>query len=268
MDSVSEPIKIRVTKKEPHMVQKSRAAVYGYRARIGYTCPPIIAEVFPYEFYRVVPEGVTLAITTLAVAKATSEELRTSYDISLRAAREMGAAGVALVVLGGAPVNMAHGYDGVEKLIKRAEAEAGVPVTTSLTAKNNALHHLRSRRVVVVGTSDNGDISSEYLAQAGCEVVASVSMPDAPPLNHLGRLPSEASARIARELIRQHPEADTLYFSCAHRATIDKIEALEEELGVSVVSASSAIIWEALRRCGIRDPIVGYGRLFRNLEDD
>lgn len=250
------------------MAQEKGKTIYGYRARIGYTCPPIIAEVFPYEFYRIVPEGVTLAITTLAVLNTTSSELRTSYDISLRAAREMGAAGVDLVVLGGGPVNMAHGYDAVENLIKRVEAEAGVPVTTSLTAKNNALHHLRSRRVAVVGTSGKADLSSEYLDRAGCQVVASVSMPDAPPLNHLGRLPSETSMVIARELMRQHPEADTLYFPCAHRATIDKIEAMEEELRVNVVSASSAIIWEALRRCGIREPISGYGRLFRELDKD
>ncbi|MBI2917119.1 MAG: hypothetical protein HYY01_03910 [Chloroflexi bacterium] len=244
--------------------------VYGYRARIGYTCPPVIAEVFPYEFYRVVPEGVTLAITTLAVVNATSDELRSSYDIALRAAREMGAAGVDLVVLGGAPVNMAHGYDGVEELIKRAEAEAGVPVTTSLTAKNNALRHLGSRRVAVVGTSGEAAVSSasEYLDRAGCEVVATAPLPGAPPLNHLGRFPSEASATAGRELVRQHPEADTLYFPCAHRATIDQIEPLERELGVSVVSASSAIIWEALRRCHVRQPILGFGRLFRDLGVD
>lgn len=250
------------------MAREKGNSIYGYRARIGYTCPPVIAEVFPYEFYRIVPDGVTLAITTLAVSNATSDELRTSYDISLRAARKMGAAGVDLVVLGGGPVNMAHGYDAVEELIKRVQAEAGVPVTTSLTAKNNALHHLRSRKVVVVGTSGKSDLSSEYLDRAGCEVVASVPIPDAPPLNYLGRFPSEASVSVARQLIRQHPGADTLYFPCAHRATVDRIEAMEKELGVNVVSASSAIIWEALRRCGIRDPISGYGRLFRELDMD
>ena len=72
------------------MAQGDEGAVYGYRARIGYTCPPVIAEVFPYEFYKVVPEGVTLAITTLAVLNATPDELQNSYDISLQAAKEMG----------------------------------------------------------------------------------------------------------------------------------------------------------------------------------
>jgi maleate cis-trans isomerase len=244
-----------------------KSLIYGHRARIGYTCPPVIAEVFPYEFYKVVPEGVTLAITTLAVLKATGDELQTSYDISLQTAREMGAAGVDLMVLGGAPVNMAQGYDKVEDMIRKAEQECGVPVTTSLSAKNHALRRLGAKRIVVVGISGAPDLSSEYLGRAECEVIASAPMPSAPPLNHLGRLSSEASFEVACELVRAHPEADTLYFPCAHRATIDKLESMEEELGVGVLSASSAIIWEALRRCGIREPIQGFGRLFRDPGD-
>jgi maleate isomerase len=30
--------------------------IYGRRARIGYTSPPAATEVFPYEFYKIVPE--------------------------------------------------------------------------------------------------------------------------------------------------------------------------------------------------------------------
>ena len=41
--------------------------IYGHRARIGYTCPPLSAEIFPYEFYKLAPAGVTLVITTLTV---------------------------------------------------------------------------------------------------------------------------------------------------------------------------------------------------------
>ena len=31
-----------------HSTDPDRAAIYGARARIGYTCPPLLAEVFPY----------------------------------------------------------------------------------------------------------------------------------------------------------------------------------------------------------------------------
>ena len=41
--------------------------MYGCRARIGYTSPPRITEVFPYEFYKMAPPGVTLMLTTLTL---------------------------------------------------------------------------------------------------------------------------------------------------------------------------------------------------------
>src|SRR5665647_1215189 len=56
-----------------------RARMYGHRARIGYTSPPLTTEVFPYEFYKVVPEGVTLVITTLAIVVRSKDEIDTSY---------------------------------------------------------------------------------------------------------------------------------------------------------------------------------------------
>ena len=70
---------------------------YGYRARIGYTSPPLTTEVFPYEFYEIVPRGVSLVVTSLAITVRSRQELDDSYEISLRAAREMKAAGVDLV---------------------------------------------------------------------------------------------------------------------------------------------------------------------------
>ena len=69
--------------------------MYGYRARIGYTSPPIVTEVFPYEFYKMAPPGITLALTTLMVARHTPEsgEAEESWRHALRAAREMARAG-------------------------------------------------------------------------------------------------------------------------------------------------------------------------------
>jgi len=49
--------------------------MYGHRARIGYTCPPLSAEIFPYEFYKLAPAGVTLVITTLTVIERSKSEV-------------------------------------------------------------------------------------------------------------------------------------------------------------------------------------------------
>ena len=83
--------------------------MYGYRARIGYTSPPLTTEVFPYEFYKIVPDGVTLVVTSLAIVVRSKDEVDQSYDISMRAAREMAAAGCDIIVLGGVPINLSRG---------------------------------------------------------------------------------------------------------------------------------------------------------------
>src|SRR6266478_10125274 len=109
----------------------NRDDIYGRRARIGYTSPPLTTEVFPYEFYQMVPAGVTLVVTTLAIVVRSKDEVDQSYDISMKATREMAAAGVDIVVLGGVPINLSKGYSNAEQMMVELEAELDVKVSTS-----------------------------------------------------------------------------------------------------------------------------------------
>ena len=112
--------------------------MYGHRARVGYTSPPLTTEVFPYEFYKIVPEGVSLVITTLAIVVRSKTEVDQSYDISMKAAREMAAAGCDIVVLGGVPINLSRGAANIEQVMRELEAELKVKVSTSASAQTNA----------------------------------------------------------------------------------------------------------------------------------
>jgi maleate isomerase len=51
---------------------------------------------------------------------------------------------------------------------------------------------------------------------------------------------------------------------CPHYAVINTIEALEVEFDITVMTSLQAIVWNALRRCGVDDRIEGYGRLLRD----
>src|SRR3979490_3142867 len=126
-----------------------RDDIYGYRARIGYTSPPLTTEVFPYEFYKMAPAGVTLVITTLAIVVRSKSEVDQSYDISMKAAREMAAAGVDIIMLGGVPINLSRGADNAQQMIRDLEAELGVKVATSASAQAEAARALGCRKVVV-----------------------------------------------------------------------------------------------------------------------
>ena len=114
------------------MNSSTRRETYGHRARIGYTCPPLIAEIFPCEFYRLVPDGVTLVITTLTVIERSTSEVDQAYEMSMRAARGLAAAGVDIVFLGGVPVNLSRGQGEARALLRTLAAELGCKVSSSV----------------------------------------------------------------------------------------------------------------------------------------
>src|SRR5712692_6218057 len=122
---------------------------YGHRARIGYTCPPLATEIFPYEFYKLVPDGVTLVITTLTVIERSTSEVEAAYEMSMRAARELAAAGVDLVFLGDVPVNLSRGKENAQAMLATLAAEVGVKVSSSVAAQEKAADVLGCRKVVV-----------------------------------------------------------------------------------------------------------------------
>src|SRR5882762_428922 len=171
----------------------ARESIYGHRARIGYTSPPLTTEVFPYEFYKIVPAGVTLVITTLAIVVRSKGEVDQSYDISMKAAREMAAAGVDIVVLGGVPINLMHGPDHAAALVRDLEAELGVKVTRSALAQEKAAQAPGCRKVVVAQpyeASENGRLAG-YAKHFGCEVLGVTAWGSA--FNQIGRIPRHAA---------------------------------------------------------------------------
>ena len=237
--------------------------MYGHRARIGYTSPPLTTEIFPYEFYKIVPDGVTLVITTLAIVARSKSEVDRSYDISMQAAREMAAAGVDIVMLGGVPINLSRGTANAEQMIRDLEAEVGVKVATSASAQAEAARALGCRKVVVAQpyeTTETDRIAG-YARHFGCEVLGATGWGSA--FNQIGRIPRHAAIEMGRRLKRAHPDADSILLPSPHWPTAEAIDVLERELGVNVMAAHQAIVWDALRRCGVNDRIEGFGRLFR-----
>jgi maleate cis-trans isomerase len=238
--------------------------MYGFRARIGYTSPPAATEVFPYEFYLVAPKGVSLAISTLAIVAMDKQEIDQSYEISLRAAKELARSQVDLVVLGGLPINTSRGFANVNDLIREVSADIGKPVTTSVTAQVDALRTVGARRVAVAHpfSADQDRMFAENLDNYGFE--KSVIKGAGYRAVDLGVIPASVALAIGRAALAEDPNADTLWMSCPHWACAEAIDPLEKELGINVVTAHQAITWHALRRCGIDDKINGFGRLMRD----
>jgi maleate isomerase len=237
--------------------------MYGYRARIGYTSPPAATEVFPYEFYRIVPRGVTLVVNTLPLVERTADEVDRAYEVSLRAAKVMAQAGIDLMVFGGLPINISQGWNNVENLIRETEKEIGVPVVTSVTCQAKAMGKLGSRHVGIVHPYDASHDARhmEYIREFGLQPTGAVGA--GYKFHQLGQIPVGTALKLGHELKQRHTDTDTIYFACPHWAIIDAIDPLEQALGVNVMTALQAIAWESMRRCNVLEPIQGYGRLLR-----
>lgn len=238
--------------------------MYGHRARIGYTSPPATTEVFPYEFYKMVPDGVTLVVNTLPLVDRTSDEVDRAYDVSLNAAHAMARAGVDLFVFGGLPINASKGFANASDLATDTEKQIGVPVITSLSAQQDAFAATGAKLATVIQPYDDTHIPRfegyvrELGAQpAGCACVNATFI-------ELGKVHEEQVLALGRGLCEQHPDADTLYIPCPHFATAGVIEPIEQEFGITVITALQAIVWRSLRACGINDRIDGFGRLLRD----
>jgi len=222
-------------------------APYGYRARIGYACPPMLAEIFPFEFYRIVPPGVTLVLTTLAVVELSAREIERSRALSLSAARAMAAAGVDIVVLGGVPINLARDQESADAAMRALEAELKVKVSTSASAQAAAAKTLGCRKVVVAHPYGESESARQcgYAEGFGCEVLGAAGFGSVP--RQFGRIPRDAALHMGRALKRRHPQADSILFPSPHWPALEAIEPLERELGVNVMTALQAAVRDALR---------------------
>jgi hypothetical protein len=162
----------RGSRRSKRVSSSSHQNIYGHRARIGYTCPPLSAEVFPYEFYKLAPDGVTLVITTLTVIDRSKSEVDAAYEMSMRAARELAAAGVDIVFLGGVPVNLSRGTANAQEMLRALATELGVKVSSSVAAQEKAAKALGCRKVVVAhpyaAKEDAGSSATPSATAARC----------------------------------------------------------------------------------------------------
>lgn len=237
--------------------------MYGHRARIGYTSVAFVTEVFPFAFYKMVPDGVSLALLTLHQTELTRGEMDRLYNETMKAARALAQSGVNLVVLGGRPVLLSRG-ENLDDITGRLTRELGVTVTSDASAQLAAFKALGSRRVGTVHPFNphEDERHNRMISQLGLTPVGSAGGG-----SNLVELPTLTCAQAldwGRAFMKAHPDTDTLLFPCPHWATIEAIEPLEREFGISVLTNLQTTVWHALRLCGLKDRIEGFGRLLRD----
>jgi len=159
--------------------------IHGHRARIGYTVAAVTTEVYPIDWYRVVPEGVSLMMITLPLGDRSKEDLEKCYAISIESAHTMARAGADLVLLGGLPINISKGDDTVEDLMAGLEKDIGVKMSCSALAQVRAFAALESKKVIRSSTTKTRAMNAPSAISSASSRWG--SMPGGLPWCHWGR---------------------------------------------------------------------------------
>lgn len=139
-------------------------------------------------------------------------------------------------------------------------AKPRVPVVTPTSAAIAAFSALGTARVSVLTpyTQSVTDALVGYFEDSGLTVLNACcfGLTDDREIARIDPDSILAAAASAR-----HPQAEALFISCtALRATV-VTQAIEDRLGLPVVTSNQAMVWQTIRRAGCTLPMSGYGRL-------
>lgn len=232
-------------------------------SRIGLLVPSSNTTVEP-EFYRALPQGVTLHVARLFLEKIATDSIANTVNDLETQSRALASADVDVIVLGAAAPSFLKGLGYDREMAKKITAASGKPATTTSTALIEALRHLGVSRVVLGAAYDDkvNAIAKSFLQVNGFNVLGAHGLGLVDNLV-VGRLDASSAYDLARKIDR--PDAEAIVLACTNWKTMDVIERLERDLGKPVVSTTQVSVWAALRAIGRVEGVPGYGRLLRDL---
>jgi len=251
--------------------------MYGWRARIGLLIANSNTTMEP-EFYRLAPDGVSIHTERVRVSAITVKGLSDTAAEVDRAAELLSHINARAFAYACTGANIAEGVDSDRKQATRVSEITGRPAVTASAAIYEAFSALGAARIAIATPypKDLNDSSRTYWEASGFEVtdIAGVNLGgersalepfSSIPVSQVGLQHPATAYNLARMVQREG--ADVLLISGANLRSIEVIEAIEEDLGITCISSSTAIIWATLQAAGVRAPIHGFGRLLREQPD-
>jgi maleate isomerase len=214
----------------------------------------------------IAPERFTLHSSRMRMQKVTKEELAAMDRDSDRCALELADArmdvlGYACLV---AIMSMGTGYHRVsEQRLHQRTVEAGgpAPVVTSAGALVDGLKTLGAKRVAILTPymKPLTQLVIDYIEAEDIEVVDSLSL-EIPDNLQVGRQDPLAPVDLTRRLNTRNADA-VVASACVQMPSLASIQAIEDRVGLPVVSASVCTTFMMLRKLGLGTRIPGHGSL-------
>ncbi|MGO3741016.1 maleate cis-trans isomerase family protein [Kerstersia sp.] len=214
----------------------------------------------------VAPERFTFHSSRMRMKHVTKEELSKMDGDSDRCALELSDArvdvlGYACLV---AIMSMGRGYHRVseERLHLRTVENGGpAPIVTSAGALVDGLHAIGAKKVSLLAPymKPLTALVIDYIESEGIEVVDSISL-EIPDNLEVGRQDSRAPIEITKKLNTKGVDA-VVASACVQMPSLASIQAIEDRVGLPVVSSSVATTYMMLKRLGLDTSVPGFGSL-------
>jgi maleate isomerase len=238
----------------------------GFRKRIGIVVPSTNTTV-QSECDVMRPRGVTnhtgrstIKERPLNTEQAFYEHMKAMREGMGTAIDQIMTAGVDHLIIGVALETFWGGVTGAEKMQEELADRARVGISMGSTAAVAALRKFGATRIAVLTPHQpRGDeIVRSYLVEAGFELVRLKGLACASP-RVIAQVPFETTRNALREL--DGPDVDALLQVGTALPTVAVAAEAERWFGKPVLAINAVTYWDALRRCGIDDPIYGHGRI-------
>ena len=235
----------------------------GWRARLGFLLPPGNPTIEP-ELIALTPRGVSVHFhRMIARGETGSLDGQEGRNLQMIASLDDGIETLAqvkpdIVVLAHTATSYTLGQKREADLLARLSANVGIPVVSAFGSVLAAFLRLGVKRVAL-GAPYSAETTAQgrsHLEACGITVVRHDNLKG---VSNIYDSTAEQAYRLARSI--DVPEAEAIFLSGTGMPTISILAMIEEDLGKPGVSSNAAMMWHALRRCGIREPMLGYGRL-------
>ena len=233
--------------------------MYGWRAKIGLITP--MSENAEHAFHLYAPEGVSFASMKINFPGPTPEGLTILTDRLEETAAKYKGMPYQLVVFGCTSGSCIKGVGWDQECINQIERASGIPGLTTSTAVLEAFEALGLKKTVVMTPypEDTNQAEKKFLEDNGIEVTSITGI----GFNKVGEFGHPSKRHLYRNAMKLDTTgAEVFFLSCMGLATMELIPALEDDLGMPVITSHQASLWACLRHSGVNDKLPNLGKLF------
>jgi maleate isomerase len=235
----------------------------GWRARLGFLLPPGNPTIEP-EMITLTPPGVSVHFHRMVARGVTGspdgqEERNRMMVESLDDSIEMLAqVRPDIIVLAHTATSYTLGQQREAELLARLGTATGIRVVSAFGSVVAALERLGVKRLAL-GAPYSAETTAQgraHLESCGFVVVRSDNLKG---VANIYDTTAEQAYQLARSV--DSADAEAVFLSGTGMPTIPILATLEQDLAKPALSSNAAMMWYALRSCGVRQPVPGYGRL-------